>query len=118
MDGTTENHGFLFKTEESAAYVAIKAEENTWSDFDTAYRLFKAEDEEAEADRPLLVVHYTLPAFAVTDGVPTMAAPAPAPAAPAAPAANADPDSSVGFLVGPVSRFVAVTVAVLVLVLA
>ena len=61
VDDTLENHGFLFKTEESDAYQAIKAEENTYSDYDTAYRLFKAEDEEAEADRPLLVVHYTLP---------------------------------------------------------
>jgi len=67
VDGTAENHGFLFKTEESDEYVALKAEENTYKDYETAYRLFKAEDEEEEANRPLLVVHYTLPAVAVTD---------------------------------------------------
>ena len=61
VDGTYENHGFLFKTEESAGYVALKAQENTYKDYDSAYRLFRAEDEEEEANRPLLVVHYVLP---------------------------------------------------------
>lgn len=61
VDGSVDNHGFLFKTEESDEYVAQKAEENSYKDYDTAYRLFKAEDEEEEANRPLLVVHYTVP---------------------------------------------------------
>ena len=61
VDGTFENNGFLFKTEESAEYVALKAEENDYKDYDTAYRLFKAEDEEDEASKPLLVVHYIAP---------------------------------------------------------
>lgn len=95
VDGTTENHGFLFKTEESDEYVAQKAEENTYKDYDTAYRLFKAEDEEAEADRPLLVVHYTLP-LVTPDVVPTPAAPKPpTPAsAPTAPTPSAPSDSA------------------------
>ena len=62
VDGTYENHGFLFKIEESADYVALKAEENTYKDYDTAYRLFRAEEEEEEEEnRLLLVVHYVLP---------------------------------------------------------
>lgn len=61
VDGTFENNGFLFKTEEHAEYVAMKAEENDYKDYDTAYRLFKAEDEEDEASKPLLVVHYVPP---------------------------------------------------------
>jgi len=61
VDGTADNHGFLFKTEESDEYVALKAEENSYKDYDTAYRLFKGEDEEEEAERPILVVHYFLP---------------------------------------------------------
>eukprot|EP00585_Thalassiosira_rotula_P006736 CAMPEP_0196138492 /NCGR_PEP_ID=MMETSP0910-20130528/6111_1 /TAXON_ID=49265 /ORGANISM="Thalassiosira rotula, Strain GSO102" /LENGTH=599 /DNA_ID=CAMNT_0041399103 /DNA_START=3 /DNA_END=1802 /DNA_ORIENTATION=- len=74
VDGTADNHGFLFKTEESDEYVALKAEENSYKDYDTAYRLFKGEDEEEEAERPLLVVHYTLPkvvaAAPTSDNVP------------------------------------------------
>ena len=67
VDGSFENHGFLFKTEESDEYVALKAEEKTYKDYDSAYRLFKGEDEESEADRPLLVIHYTLPVIATDD---------------------------------------------------
>jgi len=58
VDGTMENHGFLFKTEESDAYVTQKAEENTYKDYDTAYRLFHGEDAEDEESRPILIVHY------------------------------------------------------------
>jgi len=58
VDRTIVNHGFLFKTEESAAYVAQKAEENTYKDYDTAYRLFHGEDAEDEESRPRLIVHY------------------------------------------------------------
>mmetsp|Transcript_38816 Transcript_38816/g.92908 ORF Transcript_38816/g.92908 Transcript_38816/m.92908 type:complete len:578 (+) Transcript_38816:535-2268(+) len=70
VDGSIDNHGFLFKTDESDEYVALKAEENTYKDYDTAYRLFKGEDEESEADRPLLVIHYTLPVIAMDDSQP------------------------------------------------
>ena len=59
VDGTFDNHGFLFKTEESQEYVDKKAEENTYKDYDTAYRPFHAEDAEDESSRPKLVVHYT-----------------------------------------------------------
>jgi len=59
VDGTMDNHGFLFKTEESDAYVALKAEENSYKDYDTAYRLFHAEDAETEESRPRIIVHYT-----------------------------------------------------------
>lgn len=61
VDGNLENNGFLFKTEESAEYAALKAKENTYKDYDTAYRLFFGEDEEDEARRPLIVVHYIKP---------------------------------------------------------
>merc|ERR1712129_148532 len=54
VDGTFQNHGFLFKTEESEEYQAQKAEENTYKDYDTAYRLFHGEDAEDETKRPLL----------------------------------------------------------------
>jgi len=58
VDGTFENNGFLFKTEESEEYQAQKAEANSYKDYDTAYRLFLAEDSEDESRRPVLVVHY------------------------------------------------------------
>merc|ERR1711935_23372 len=63
VDGTMDNHGFLFKTEESDAYVALKAEENSYKDYDTAYRLFHAEDAETEESRPRIIVHYTKGVF-------------------------------------------------------
>jgi len=59
VDGTFQNHGFMFKTEESEEYQAQKAEENTYKDYDSAYRLFHGEDAEDEDKRPVLVVHYT-----------------------------------------------------------
>ena len=59
VDGSMENHRFLFKTEESDAYVAQKVEENTYTDYDTAYHLFHAEDAESEDSKPRLIVHYT-----------------------------------------------------------
>lgn len=59
VDGTFENHGFMFKTEESEEYQAKKAEENSYKDYDSAYRLFHGEDAEDEDKRPVLVVHYT-----------------------------------------------------------
>jgi len=69
VDGTYGNHGFLFKTEESDEYVALKAEENTYKDYDTAYRLFHGEDNEEQSNRPLLVVHYRLPSpISTADG--------------------------------------------------
>jgi len=69
VDGTHGNYGFLFKTDESAEYIALKAEENTYKDYDTAYRLFHGEDNEDETKWPLLVVHYLLPAsIATADG--------------------------------------------------
>jgi len=58
VDGTYENNGFLFKTDESEEYVAQKAEENSYKDYDTAYRLFHGEDAEDAGDLPILVVHY------------------------------------------------------------
>jgi len=71
VDGTFENHGFLFKTEESQEYVAQKAEENSYKDYDTAYRLFHGEDAEDEEKRPVLVVHYTLGSKSSIKNVPT-----------------------------------------------
>jgi len=61
VDGDFENHGFLFKTQESDEYRAQKAEENTYKDYDSAYRLFHGEDAEDEDKRPVLVVHYIKP---------------------------------------------------------
>lgn len=78
VDGTMENHGFLFKTEESEEYQAAKAAENTYQDYDTAYRLFHAEDAETEADRPILVVHYEEQECA-TEATPTAAPPGSSP---------------------------------------
>lgn len=97
VDGTVENNGFLFKTEEDDAYVALKAEENTYKDSGTAYRLFKAEDAETEADRPLLVVHYTLPdVIAVTaDASPPKISPTPAMPTPSIPTPETESDPNV-----------------------
>lgn len=60
IDGKRGNYGFLLKTEESEEYRKKVAEENSYKNYDTAYRVFHGHDVTTVSKRPKLVLHYEI----------------------------------------------------------